>query len=145
MDFAKRRLLVNAFFCSQFNYCQLVWMCHNRTNNNKINHLHERCFRLNYNNKKLSFNDLLEEDGSVSIHHRNLRTLAVELFKVFKGLSPVIFAEAFLVRQQSQYNMRNYSYFAMSRAETVNHGLESLSYIGLKLWDSIPSHMQRRI
>ena len=36
--------------------------------------------------------------------------------------------------------MRNYSYFAMPRAKTVNHGSESLSYIGSKLWDSIPSH-----
>ena len=142
MDFAKRRLLVSAFFYSQFNYCQLVWMRHNRTNNNKINRLHERCLRLIYNDKKSSFKDLLEKDGSVSIHHRNLRTLAVELFKVFKGLSPVIFAEAFPVRQQSQYNMRNYSYFAMPHAKTVNHGLESLSYIGSKLWDSIPSHMK---
>ena len=38
--------------------------------------------------------------------------------------------------------MRNYSYFAMPRAKTVNHGLESLSYIDSKLWDSIPSHMK---
>ena len=38
--------------------------------------------------------------------------------------------------------MKNYSYFAMPRAKTVNHGLESLSYIGSKLWDSIPSHMK---
>ena len=36
--------------------------------------------------------------------------------------------------------MRNYSYFAIPRAKTVNHGLESLSYLGSKLWDSIPSH-----
>ena len=92
--------------------------------------------------KKSSFKDLSEKDGSVSIHRRNLRTLAEEFFKVFKGLSPVIFAEAFPVRQQSQYNMRNYSYFAMPPAKTVNHGLESLSYIGSKLWDSIPSHMK---
>ena len=42
MDFAKGRLLVNALFYSQFNYCQLAWMCHNRTNNNKINRPHER-------------------------------------------------------------------------------------------------------
>ena len=117
MDFVKRRLIVNAFFYSQFNYCQLVWMCHNRTNNNKVNRLHERCLRLIYNDKKSSFEDLLQKDGSVSIRHRNLRTLALE------------------------YNMRNYSYFAMPRAKTVNHGLESLSYIGAELWDSIPSHM----
>ena len=31
MDLNKKRLLLNAFFMSQFNYCQLVWMCHNRT------------------------------------------------------------------------------------------------------------------
>ena len=75
MNFAKRRLLVNAFFYSQFNYCQLVWMCHNRTNNNKVNCLNERCLRLIYNDKKSSFKDVLEKDRSVSIHHRNLRTL----------------------------------------------------------------------
>ena len=46
IDLAKMRLLVNAFFHSQFNHCQLVWMCHNRTNNNKINHLHERCLHV---------------------------------------------------------------------------------------------------
>ena len=94
--------------------------------------------------KKSSFEDLLQKDESVPIHHRNLRTLAVELFKVFKGLSLVIFAEPFPVRQQSQYNMRNYSHFAMPCAETVNHGLENLSYIGAKLWDSIPSHMKEK-
>ena len=105
MDLVKKRLLVNAFFYSQFNYCQLVWMCHNRTNNNKINHIHERCLRLIYNGKKSSFKDLLQKDGSVSIHHRNLTRLAVELCKVFKGLNPVIFAEAFPARQQ--YNLRN--------------------------------------
>ena len=77
----------------------------------------------------------------MSIGHRNLRTFAVELFKVFKGLSPVISTEAFPVRQQSQYRMRNNLYFAMLCTKTVNHGLESLSYIGSKFWDSIPSHM----
>ena len=72
-------------------------MCHDQTNNNKINRLHERCFRLIYD-KKSSFKDLLEKGGSVSVHDRNLRILAVELLKVFKDLSLVIFAEAFPVR-----------------------------------------------
>ena len=35
-------------------------------------------FLVCYNDKKESFKDLLEKDGSVSIHHRNLRTFAVE-------------------------------------------------------------------
>ena len=38
--------------------------------------------------------------------------------------------------------MRICSYFAMARAKTVNHRLESLSYISSKFWDSILSHMK---
>ena len=68
LDFKKETLLINSFFISQFNYCQLIWMFHNRPKNNKINRLHERCLRLLYNDKKSSFHDLLEKDGSVSIH-----------------------------------------------------------------------------
>ena len=43
MNISKRRILMNAFFKSQFSYCPLVWMCHSRANNDKINTLHERC------------------------------------------------------------------------------------------------------
>ena len=38
--------------------------------------------------------------------------------------------------------MRRYSYFALPCAQTVNHGLESLSCTGSKLWDSITTHMK---
>ena len=59
MDLNKKRLLLNAFFMSQFNYCRLIWMSHKRTKN-KINKHHERCLRLIYNDKKSSLEQLLE-------------------------------------------------------------------------------------
>ena len=37
MNIPKRKLLMNSFFTSQFNYCSLIWMCHSRRMNNKIN------------------------------------------------------------------------------------------------------------
>ena len=46
ISLSKKRTFLNAFFNSQFNYCPLIWMCHNRENNNKINRLHERCLRI---------------------------------------------------------------------------------------------------
>ena len=83
---------------SQFNYCQLVWMCHNLTKNNKINRLHERCLRLINNDKKSSFEELLEIDSSVSVHDRNLR-----------AISPTIMNQIFTLRRQNQYNIRNWT------------------------------------
>ena len=55
MDLSKRRILLNAFFISQFRYCTLVWMFHSSGKNNKINRIHERCLQIIYNDKKSTF------------------------------------------------------------------------------------------
>ena len=84
----KLRILSAAFIESLFNYCPLVWMCHNRTLNNKINKLHERALRLVYKEKNLTFDELLEKDKSFSVHEKNLQTLAIEMYKVKNKLCP---------------------------------------------------------
>ena len=72
-------------------------MCHSRAVNNKINRLYERCLRIVHSEKTSSFEKLLEKDGSVTIHTRNLQTLATEMFKVYKNLLPAIIADLFHV------------------------------------------------
>ena len=82
MDLAKCKSLMKAFITSQFNYCPLIWMFHSRQLNNRINKINERALRLAYKGNKLTFNDLLKLDNSVTIHQRNLKILATEIFKV---------------------------------------------------------------
>ena len=123
----KRLLLLNACFMSQFNYCQFVWLCHNRTKNRKINRLYERCLRLIYNDKKSSFEELLEIDSSTSVHNRNLRALATEMYKVY------IMNGIFTLRHQNQHNLRNWTYFNTAKVRTANHGSESVRYLGSKI------------
>ena len=85
----KRKLIMRTFIESQFNYCPLVWMFHNRTLNNKINKLHERALRIVFRNNELSFQELLDKDNSITVHQRNLRKLAIEMYKVKHNLSPL--------------------------------------------------------
>ena len=80
----KLRLILNAFFSSQFGYCPLVWMFHNRRCNNKINCLHERMLRIVHKGYKSSFAELLSVDKSLTVHHRNVQKLAIEMCKVKK-------------------------------------------------------------
>ena len=138
MELIKRCILMNVFFDSQFNYCPLIWMFHSRNLNNKINRLHERCLRVIYNDKTSSFEQLLKNDNSVSIHHRNIQTLAIEMNKVTNGLSPEIMNEIFQIREESRYNLRYTSQFTIPPIHSVYNGRESVSYMGPKIWEFIP-------
>ena len=89
---------MNSFFNAQFNYCPLIWMLHTRCNNNKIKHLHERCLRLTYCDKKSSYEEL---------------------------------------------NFRHRSDFIVPFARTVYHGTKTISYLGPKIWDIVPSELKK--
>ena len=65
-------------------------MFHSRTMNNKINRIHERTLRLVYSDYSSSCDELLKKDESFSIHERNIQTLAIEIYKFFRGLSSSI-------------------------------------------------------
>ena len=88
VPFEKRKMLMQAFFISQFSYSPLVWMFYSRCLNIKINNLHYRALCMVYGAETASYEKLLTKDGSVTIHHRNLQCLAIEMFKVFKGVAP---------------------------------------------------------
>ena len=70
-------------------------MFSSRKMNRKINHIHERALRVVYNDYISTFDELLIKDKTVSIHHRNLRQLAIEMYKVNKGTSPPIMQQLF--------------------------------------------------
>ena len=85
---------MNAFFSAQLNY-PTIWMFHSRSLNNKTNRLHERCLRMIYNDKQSNFGELLVRDNSVSIHHRNIQHLTIQMNMVANGMSPDIMSDVF--------------------------------------------------
>ena len=85
MNLKQRRNIMKVFVESQFGYCPLIWMFHSRGLNNKINRIHERALRITYKDKSSSFQELLEKRNSVSIHHRNIQKLAIEIYKACMG------------------------------------------------------------
>ena len=110
LTFKKRRVLNKAYFESQFKYCPLVWMFHGRQVNNKINRLHERALRMIYEDSTSSFDTLLEKVMSFSVHDKNIQQIALEMYKVAKGIAPTNISSLFLqcsnnrhTRSQSEF------------------------------------------
>ena len=137
----KLKLIMKTFIESQFNYCPLIWMCHSRTLNNKINKLHERALRVVYDDDDLTFEQLLEKDNSYTIHERNLQKLAVEMYKVKHNLSPVPVQEIFT--QGNVENLRHGTDWEIPKARTVNNGIETIRYRGPKTWDLVPIDIKK--
>ena len=57
--------------------------------NTTIDNLYYRALRMIYQDDTSSFKERLVKDGSVTIHERNLPSLAIELFKVANGKQPL--------------------------------------------------------
>ena len=70
-------------------------MFYSRKSNNKTNLLHERVLKMIYNNQISSFQELLEEDNSFTVHHFNIQSLAIDMFKVINNIAATIIDDLF--------------------------------------------------
>ena len=70
-------------------------MFHSRMLNEGINDIHERAPRIVYKDFNSSFQELLIEDNSLNIHHRNLQKRVTEIFEITNDLSPELMNDVF--------------------------------------------------
>ena len=125
-------MLLETFIESQFSYCPLIWMLHLRTMNNKINRLHERSLRIAYSDQSSTFEELLERDKTFSIHHKNIQSLAIEIYKFVNGLSPEIMNSVFNLKENNRYSLRNVYGLYSRNPRTVKYVTETVSYLAPK-------------
>ena len=113
-------------------------MFHSRKLNKKINKLHECCLRIVYSDNTSSFEELLENDNSVSVFQRNTHVLATELYKIVNGLSPEIMKEFFTFNENTTFDARNKTKCHSRAIKSVFFGSETLSHLTRKIWELVP-------
>ena len=136
---------MKSFIESQFGYSPLTWMFHNRGMNHKINKVHERSLRFVYKNEILSFEELLELDKSQKIHHRNIHSLALEMYKVKIGVASDIMNNIFIQRTNTNSAITrsmDSNEFHIPQVNTVHYGHDSLRYFGPKIWAIVPEEIK---
>ena len=88
-----------------------------------------------------NFNQLLEKDNSVTIHHRNIQTLATEIYKTLNNLNPLFMKEIFSLKTHNYpTRTQNLNY---PNPPTVSYGVESFAYKGSQIWKRIPKEIQK--
>ena len=78
----------------------------------------------------------------MSIHHRNVQILASGMFMVYTGSPTDFLNEVFSLKPPSNYNLRNLPEFTVRPVKTVHFGLNSLAYLGPRIWELLPNNLK---
>ena len=143
MKFNTKRVLINSYIISNFDYCPLVWILSSAKSLNKIESLQKRALRFLYNDYSISYEDLFEKAGKVKMNINRLRNLSVEIYKTINKLNPEFMNNIFkvkenkrLVREQYKLNLETPEW------NQVTSGAKLLKLYGPKVWNSLPFHIK---
>ena len=96
--------------------------------------------RIVYNDFKSSFKNLLEKDGAVSIHVKNLQKLATEMFRISKNFSAPL--NELFCQKVNHYDLQNSYELSIANVNSVFHGQASTRYLGPVIWQLVPSEFK---
>ena len=143
LNFNAKRVLINSYIISNFNYCPLVWIFSTAKSLNKIESLQKRALRFLYNDYSISYEGLLEKSGKVKMSVNTLRNLCVEIYKTINKLNPEFMNNIFKVKENKRLVREQYKLnLETPKWNQVTFGAKSLKVYGPKVWNSLPFHIK---
>ena len=142
LGFEERKVLVNNFLMSNFNYCSLVWNFSNTQSLNKIENLQKRVLRFLLNDYDSTYEDLLEKPGYPNMNLRRQRTLCIEIYKTLNKLNPGYMNDIFKLRTTDRLTRETYKInLEIPKPNQVTFRTRSLRSYGPKIWNDLPYHI----
>lgn len=87
-----------------------------------------------------SYQALQDKSDLMTLQNRRLQDIAILMFRVKHKLCPIKICELFHMHC-SPYNLRT-AEFAIPRFRANKYGKHSLTYLGPKLWNKLPSEIR---
>ena len=135
LDPKSKSIIYNSFIRSNFEYCPLVWHFCGKTNNNKLEKIQERSLRILQDTNELSYEELLNRNGSSTLLLHRIKLLLLETYKSFHGMNANCLHNIFKFKCTS--HERRSVKLIQPKRRTSSYGLRSFSYRGSKLWNDI--------
>ena len=135
LDIKSKKIIFNNFIRSNFEYCPLVWHFCGKTNNQKLEKIHERSLRILHDTFELTYEELLHKNGSSSLLLYRLKLFIIETYKSFHHMNAECLHDLFQLNN-TIYETRSHKLIQPKR-KTTSNGLRTFSYLGSKLWNDL--------
>ena len=84
---------------------------------------------------------MFEKDNSVTMHYRNIKIRAIELYKFIQWLFPPVMNEIF-VERNNNYSLRRNNILTRRKVTSVRYGTETVSFLAPKIWYILPKNIK---
>ena len=122
----KSKLLYNNFINNQFNYASIIWMFCHKQDYFEVEKIHYKALQIVYNSKEC-YEELLICNNEVSIHQKQLRTLATEIYKSLTNVNPD-FMKSYFPIKEIPYRLRNGSVLKIPPTRSTYYGTNSIHF-----------------
>ena len=138
-----KKILIESFVYANFNYCPLVWNFASKKSVNKIESIQQRALRFLLNDQDSSYEELLKKSFKSTMTVQRFRILCIEIYKTINSLNPEYMKDIFIRQTNTRVRRKqNENNLIVPRKNTVRFGTNSLSSLGPKIWNSLPSHIK---
>ena len=132
-----KKVLIESFVQSQFNYCPLIWHFCSNESTKKMEKIQERALRLLLNDKSSSYEELLVNGKKTTLHSMRIRNIKIEIFKTLNNLNPVYMKDIFVKNTRSESTK-----LYVQRHNAKTYGEKSLRILGPKIWNELSEHIR---
>ena len=136
---SEKEAIISSFILSNFNYCPLVWHFSSCESIRKIEKIQKRCLRIILNDYESDYEILLCNSNKPTMEIRRLKTLTVEIFKTLNEINPPYMRNMFTSEENSKVRQND---IIVKHINTSRFGTQSLSFLGPKIWNNLPSNIK---
>ena len=131
-------VLYRNYIVPHFSYCAAVWHFCGARNSNKLEDLNKRVLRFILNEQNLSYSELLEKTGQVSLHNKRVGNMLITCYKCIHCERYPQYLKQMLNRRSAYYSLRGSDILDLPKVMTTKHGLHSFRYKVVKRWNGLP-------
>ena len=134
-----KKVLIESFIMSNFNYCPLVWMFCNSNLKRIQENIQKRALRFLLNDYESNYDQLIEKSNKSTIEIRKLRILAIEIFKTINDLNSPYMKEIFELNTNRNPERKM---LMVKVTESKKYGTDSLKHMGPKIWNCLSPELK---
>ena len=130
--------IYNSLVQSHFDYCSLVWGNCGKASSNKLQNLQNHAARvITSSSDDVDVDSLFHKLSWKDLHSQRQIQKALIVFKSLNGLVPEYHRSKFVMRNVSNYALRDWANKLVVPFPRTNYMKNSFSYSGATLWNSL--------